>query len=410
MTTAMTAQTKQARSGYLVGRAATTAVGALISVAFMGSTVVTPLYVLYRQTFGFSEIVLTLIYAAYVVGNLAALLFFGRLSDSIGRRPVGLAAVALAGLAGFFFLSATGVAALFCGRIVSGLAVGLASATGTAWLAEISGGQDRASATLVATSANFLGVAIGPLIAGLLSQYAPAPLRLPHLVYILILLPVGVLIWKTRETVDGKGREVAVASLRPRLGVPAKVVGRFIAPATTAVAVFALVGFYAALIPSIMSETLHQTSRSLSGAVVCELFLVATVVMVATRRLASRTAMMSGLVLLLPSLALLVLAQGLGSLMTLLAGTAVSGLSSALGYRGGLQVVNEIAPADRRAEIVSSYFLACFFGNSVPVIGVGVLAMTAGFFTASLIFAAVIALLALFAIGIAMRFASGPRS
>jgi MFS family permease len=376
----------------------------MIACAFMGSTLVTPLYELYRQTFGFSEITLTLVYAAYVVGNLAALLFFGRLSDAIGRRPVGLAAIALAALAGLLFLFATGVTALFCGRIISGLAVGLASATGTAWLAEISGGQDRAAATLAATSANFLGVAIGPLIAGLLSQYAPAPLRLPYLAYMLILLPVGILIWKTRETVDSKGQHVA-RLLRPRLGVPANLIGRFVAPATAAVAVFALVGFYAALIPSIMAEALHQTSRSLSGAIVCELFLVATVAMVVTRRLASRTAMLSGLVLLLPSLGLLVLAQGLSSLAILLSGTAVSGVASALGYRGGLQIVNEIAPADRRAEIVSSYFLACFFGNSVPVIGVGVLAMGVRFFMASVIFAAVIALLAVFAIAVAIRFA-----
>ena len=96
-------------------------------------------------------------------------------------------------------------------------------------------------------------------------------------------------------------------------------------------------------------------------------------------------------------------AQSLASLATLLAGTAVSGLSSALGYRGSLQVVNDIAPDDRRAEVVSSYFLACFFGNSVPVIGVGILAAAAGFFPASLIFAAVIAALALFAIAVAMR-------
>jgi MFS family permease len=241
------------------------------------------------------------------------------------------------------------------------------------------------------------------LISGLLSQYAPAPLRLPHIAYLLILLPVAVLVWNTCETVESKGRKGMVASLRPRLGVPARLIGQFVAPATTAVAVFALVGFYAALIPSIMAETLHQTNRSLSGAVVCELFLVATIAMVATRRLTSRRAMVGGLALLLPSLALLVLAQSLASLATLLAGTAVSGLSSALGYRGSLQVVNDIAPDDRRAEVVSSYFLACFFGNSVPVIGVGILAAAAGFFTASLIFAAVVAALALFAIAVAMR-------
>ena len=51
-----------------------------------GSTLLTPLYVIYRQKFGFSGVTLTLIYAAYVVGNLGALLLFGRVSDQVGRR------------------------------------------------------------------------------------------------------------------------------------------------------------------------------------------------------------------------------------------------------------------------------------------------------------------------------------
>jgi len=66
---------------------------AAIAVMFMGSTLVTPLYVLYQQAFGFSEVTLTLVYAAYVVGNLCALLFFGRLSDRIGRRRTTLPAM-----------------------------------------------------------------------------------------------------------------------------------------------------------------------------------------------------------------------------------------------------------------------------------------------------------------------------
>ena len=51
----------------------------------------------------------------------------------------------------------------------------------------------------------------------------------------------------------------------------------------------------------------------------------------------------------------------------------LGGVALALGYRGSLQVVNRIAPDDRRAEVVSGFLLACFVGDSVPVVGVGVL-------------------------------------
>jgi MFS family permease len=48
------------------------------------------------QEFGFSEITLTPIYAVHVVGNVVALLLFGRLSDQLGRKRVTLPALGLA--------------------------------------------------------------------------------------------------------------------------------------------------------------------------------------------------------------------------------------------------------------------------------------------------------------------------
>ena len=55
---------------------------------FVGAIMPTPLYPLFRAAFGFSGVTLTLIYAVYVLGNLMALLLFGRLADQIGRRAV----------------------------------------------------------------------------------------------------------------------------------------------------------------------------------------------------------------------------------------------------------------------------------------------------------------------------------
>ena len=65
-----------------------------------------------------------------------------------------------------------------------------------------------------------------------------------------------------------------------------------------------------------------------------------------------------------------------------------------MGYRGSLEVINRIAPADQRSEVVSSYLIALFAGNSVPVIGIGVLSAMAGALTAHVTFAAVITVLA----------------
>jgi MFS family permease len=129
MTSSDYSRSARSHAGVELGHAAAIgAVAAMIGVLFAGSTVVTPLYVIYKQQFGFSQVSLTLIYAAYVVGNLTALLLFGRLSDQVGRRPIAVVAIGLAIVSSIVFLSADGIASLYVGRILSGLAIGIAPA------------------------------------------------------------------------------------------------------------------------------------------------------------------------------------------------------------------------------------------------------------------------------------------
>ena len=68
-----------------------------------------------------------------------------------------------------------------------------------------------------------------------------------------------------------------------------------------------------------------------------------------------------------------------------------------------MQVVNEIAPPTQRAEVLSAYFICCFTGNSVPVIGVGIITMEVGPLAASASFAVFIVLLALAALAFSRR-------
>jgi MFS family permease len=203
--------------------AATCAVAAMIGVLFAGSTVVTPLYIIYKQQFGFSQISLTLIYAVYVVGNLTALLLFGRLSDQIGRRPVAALSMGLAIASAIVFLFAHGVASLYVGRILSGLAIGIGAGTGTAWLAELIADESKSRATVIATSANFTGLGIGALAAGLLAEYAAWPLQLPYIVYLLVLLLVAALVWSARETVLQPRPSIQDVSVTPRVSVPSEI-------------------------------------------------------------------------------------------------------------------------------------------------------------------------------------------
>jgi MFS family permease len=370
-------------------------VASVISVAFAGSVIVTPLYPLYQQKFGFSEIVLTLIYAAYVVGNVIALLFLGRLSDQVGRKRVSLPGLALAAVRAVLFLLATSTASLFLGRLVLGLSVGILSGTGTAWLAERT---VRQRATVIATTANLAGIAIGPLVGGLLAQYGPRPLELPFVAYLVLLAGVAVAVARTAESRQGGGVRLGDLRIRPRVGVPADRLGAFTAPAITGFVIFSLGGLYFALIPTVLRHDLHQRNAAVAGVVVAELALIAIVAITAvarSHRVQPNSAMRAGLAVLLPAAGLVVAAQAARSMPMLVVATGCAGLALGFGYVGSLQVVNELAPDEHRAAVASSYFLACFLGNSVPVIGVGVLSTLTTPLSASVVLACVVGALSI---------------
>ena len=365
-------------------------IAAVITAGFTASVIVTPLYPLYQQKFGFSEIVLTLIYAAYVVGNVISLLFLGRLSDQAGRKRVSLPGLGLAAVGAMVFLFAAGTVSLFVGRLVVGLAVGILAGTGTAWLADRA---DRRRATAVATIANLAGVAFGPLLGGLLAEYGPRPLELPFIVYLVLLAGVAIAVARTQEFREPPVKRFRDLSFRPRIGVPTDRLGAFAAPAITGFVIFSLAGLYFSLIPTMLRHDLHQGNAAVAGVVVAELALVAIAAIAGSRRMKPDRAMRVGLVVLLPAVGLVVAAQAARSLVILVVATAFAGVALGLGYVGSLQVTNELAPDEHRGAVASSYFLCCFVGNSLPVIGVGVLSTLTTPVTATVTLACVVAAL-----------------
>src|SRR5436305_652187 len=280
----------------------------VFAYGMLGTTLPTPLYVLYQEQYQFATGLIAVIFAVYALGVLAALLVFGRVSDHFGRRPVLVAALLLACASTLVFVFAQNVAMLLVGRFLSGLGAGLLTGTATAGLAELepTGSQQRAAR--VATAANMGGLGLGPLVAGLFAQLAPAPTRLVFVVYLLFLVVTLLLVGMLPETVKAPDH---VLNLRPRIAVPPSTRTIFVAAAVTAVCVFALLGLFSALAPPFLSSTLHDPNLIVAGLVVFLLFGTASVAQVVLHTLTTRTARLAGRSLLLLALALTELGLGL---------------------------------------------------------------------------------------------------
>jgi MFS family permease len=378
----------------LYGTTAMAAAALVLMLVFNSANLPGPLYVIYRDRLHLSPITQSLIFAAYVLGAFAALIVLGRLSDQVGRRPVLFGAIVLSAVSTLLFIFAGGTAMLYAARAVSGLANGLVATACTAWMVELAPPGQKQTAAPLATAANVAALGTGPLLSGLLAQFAPAPLVLPYLVYLAGLLPPYLVVWTIHETVRSP-KALRELSLWPRIGVPSEVFGQFVAPAVTAFVAFALMGFYSALVPNVLERALHIDNHAVGGAVIFFMFGSGVVAIAALRRLSSRAAMFTALALLIPGVLLLVLAENIASMPLLLAASALGGASGALGYRASLETINQIAPEDRRAETVAALLVACYAGISVPIIGVGVLSQLVNPTVADLVFAGVLCLLAI---------------
>src|ERR1700722_13978907 len=204
------------------------------------SAVPTPLYVLYQQRDGISNFMVTVVYAVYAVGVIASLFLGGHLSDWIGRRRVFVPALLVDVLSAVVFIVDPSLAGLIVARIISGISVGLTTATATSYLAELhasarpSASQRRAES--VATASNLGGIGFGPLAAGLLAQFAPSPLRLPYLVFGIALVALATAVALSPETLH---RPVPRPRYRPQqIVVPERARSIFYAATLAGMAAF----------------------------------------------------------------------------------------------------------------------------------------------------------------------------
>jgi MFS family permease len=364
----------------------------LLAYAFaaimVGTTLPTPMYALYAQQMHFAVLTTTVIYATYAGGVLFALLAFGRWSDAVGRRPILLAGVVSALASAAVFLVADSVPLLLVGRVLSGLSAGIFTGTATAAVIEAAPEKWRTRAAAVATVANMGGLGIGPLLAGLLVEYAPAPLHLSFIVHIVLAMLAGAAVIVVPETSQRTGT-IGVQ----RLSVPVEVRAVFVVASLAAFAGFAVTGLFAAVAPSFVAQIVGVDNHAVAGLIAGSIFFASAAAQLVARNLNPQRAVAIGCAILVVGMAILAVALQLSSLTGLVAAAVVAGIGQGISFSRGLAAVAERTPADRRAEVSSTYFVVAYVAISLPVVGEGVAAQHWGLQTAGVTFAVAVAIL-----------------
>ncbi|MBT0770650.1 MFS transporter [Kineosporia sp. J2-2] len=349
----------------------------LIAFAFLTamafSTVPTPLYPLYMARDGFSTFMVTVVFAAYAVGVVISLLLAGHVSDWVGRRRVLLPALLLELVAAALFLVSTDLTVLLVARLVTGLGVGLVTATATAHLAELHAahrpGAPAQRFEMVSTAANIGGLGFGPLVAGFLAQWVGAPLRTPYLVFAVLLLLALAAVLIAPETVTRP--EVTPAYRPQRISADGDPAG-YLAAAAAAFTGFSVFGLFTSVAPGFVAGTLHHPSRALAGLIVFAVFGAAASAQTLTAALPAGLKMTAGLVAEVAGLLVLVAGAHAQSLALFLIGGVLAGVGAGVLFKAAVGTVVATAAPAKRGEALAGLFLIGYLGLIGPALGIGV--------------------------------------
>lgn len=375
------------------------ATAAIAFLAFAANAAASPLYRLYQAQFHFSATTLTLLFTVYVVVLLVTLLFFGSLSDYVGRRPVILAGLVTGAAACALFLLGHGVGQLFAARALQGVAVGLLGGTSSAALLDL---RPRSTVVpLVSSAAPTGGQALGAIGASALAQYAPAPTRLVWWLVLAALVVSSLAVVTMRE--PGNRRPGVTSSFRPHVSVPREARAAFVVAVPCLLAVWGLAGFYLSLGPSLAALLVHSESLLWGGLLILLFTGLGAAASAALVRGRPFEVMLGGCLVLIVGALVTFAAIDTATPATLFVGTAVAGLGFGPAFMGAYRAATAQAPAGDRAGLITAVYIVSYVATGVPAVIGGVATSHYGLEGTALVYSLAVAVLAAVAVVLLMK-------
>ncbi|WP_086662006.1 MFS transporter [Lentzea kentuckyensis] len=349
----------------------------------------TPLLPIYQHQWGFPPWVLTLAFGVYAFSLLVSIVVIGSLSDHIGRKPMIVAALAIDLVAMLMFLAAPSIGWVIAARVVQGIATGAASSSLSAAVVELAPERFKKLGAQMTSMAPLAGLAIGALFAGVLAEFATDAPFAVWLVLAVLIAALTMFALVTPETATRKPG--ALASLNPRISLPAQVRGLYWAAVPGIVGGFMTMTLFMGLVPALLVAVFKVHSPILGSLLAAVALATATAGSAFTSqvrpprlRIAGTTAMIAGAVLFVGSI-------GATSLTLLWAAAILGGGGIGLSFAGTTRgLVPEVAPHERAGLFTAIFFVgylamgssAILAGLFVGVVGAAAAAVGFGVVTA----------------------------
>lgn len=326
------------------------------------------LLAVYRQHLALDAAAPMILFGVYALGLMPGLLLAGPLSDHRGRRavvmPAAIAALLASGLLG---LGGDHFAALLAGRFLYGLAAGAVTSPGSVWLFELSQRAAPGVGARRAAIALSSGFGLGPLVSGVLAQFAPHPTLLPFAAHAAVLGFAIALASSVRDVSGNRTNGAGEPHRLLRFDLDAAAWRRFwrgVAPMAPWVFAFPAIAF--AALPAALGGALGPAPIAYTG-LLCALTLGGGVLaQPVTRDVAPTVAARLGLFVGTLGLLVGVAAVALPLPALLLAAAPILGAAYGICLTAGLRSVSAIAPAHARGSLTGLYYVLTYLGFAAP--------------------------------------------
>lgn len=349
---------------------------AMFAIAWGGNEF-TPLLVFYKHEYEMSGSTVDVLLFAYVLGMIPALLIGGPLSDRYGRRTLMRPAAFIAALGSMVLaIAADGVPLLATGRILGGVAIGLAMAVGTSWLKELSSppyssarvgsGAKRAAMSLTA------GFGIGAGVAGVLAEWGPWPHSFSYVLNAAICAVGAAWVWNVPET---KPRNAGPdADARPRLlsdlKIPSAGHARFLLVVVPlAPWVFGAAIGCQAILPTLIAPEVDAAPMAFAALISVVTLSCGFAIQTVARRIDrpdSARASQVALGLLIVGMGAAAFASALLTIWAVLLAAVILGAGYGIALVAGLSEVQRIAGPEDLAGLTAVYYALTYLGFAVP--------------------------------------------
>jgi len=361
------------RSTALLPRTAAFAVAATaFFLVFAAAGTPIPMYRVFAADDGLTDSDFALASVGYFAAAVGSLLLLGRISDHVGRRAAGVAALVVVGAGTAMIPFIHGPAPLVIARVLQGVAAGIAPSALGAYAIDTAPRRLPWLSAVIAASTPMLGIPVGAVFSGLIVDHTGSPRIILTTTIVIALTVTTFLLILGPETV--RRSPGLIRSLAPRLHVPHGAGRLLFTTGAAACATWSLGGFFQAFGPSVTAEYLGTDGAFIAALVFGSVMILNPVGGPIAARMSTKAGVRTGMTVFVIALSALIVSLATGSIGTFLTAALVIGVAQGIASTAAMRaLVAGLTPADRAGALAAVY-LVSYAGSAIPVFIAGQLA------------------------------------